>query len=52
MYGSSATTVGVCCSKNGVYPAHFYYFAVHLLESFKSLLCISIKLPEDDKQKW
>lgn len=33
MYGSSATTVGVCCSKNGVYPAHFY-FAVQTLESF------------------
>lgn len=34
MYGSSATTVGVCCSKNGVCPAHFYYFAVQTLESF------------------
>lgn len=34
MYGSSATTVGVCCSKNYVYPAHFYYFAVQILESF------------------
>lgn len=34
MSGSSATTVGVCCIKNGLCPAHFYYFAVQTLESF------------------
>lgn len=34
MSWSSATTVGVCCCKNGVCPAHFYYFADQTLESF------------------
>lgn len=34
MSGSSATTVGVCCCKNGVCPAHFYYFVDQTLESF------------------